>query len=284
MRESAILVALGAVLGLALSVLAARWVSTLLFGLSPSDPLTLGVSTAALGAVAACASYLPARRAARVSPMMALRDKGYDARLKSPDGRTYPLPHGDARFPFHRIPRTLPDGDSCIAATERSESAARQRASRNGGYGIIRGRVTDRETGQPLARVMVTLTSTVWREQTMSSAMMTSQTGIADDSSLTRNPPRRTITAADGRFELTRIPPGAYIVSFDASMTRGTRLDQSFGENAPRDPLKPGRRAPPIEIRNGETRENIDVALWRAFAIEGRVLDDAGEPVANTDV
>ena len=42
MRESAILVALGAVLGLALSVLAARWVSTLLFGLSPGDPLTLG--------------------------------------------------------------------------------------------------------------------------------------------------------------------------------------------------------------------------------------------------
>ena len=64
LRESAILVALGAVLGLALSVLAARWVSTLLFGLSPGDPLTLAVSAAALGAAAACASYLPARRAA----------------------------------------------------------------------------------------------------------------------------------------------------------------------------------------------------------------------------
>jgi ABC-type antimicrobial peptide transport system permease subunit len=74
MRESAILVALGAVLGLGLSVLAARWVSTLLFGLNPGDPLTLGVSAAALAVVAACASYLPARRAARVSPMMALRE------------------------------------------------------------------------------------------------------------------------------------------------------------------------------------------------------------------
>jgi len=74
MRESAILVALGAVLGLALSVLAARWVSTLLFGLTPGDPLTLAVSSAALGVAAACASYLPARRAARVSPMMALRE------------------------------------------------------------------------------------------------------------------------------------------------------------------------------------------------------------------
>ena len=74
MRESAILVALGAVLGLALSVLAARWVSALLFGLTPGDPLTLGVSAAALGVAAAGASYLPARRAARVSPMMALRE------------------------------------------------------------------------------------------------------------------------------------------------------------------------------------------------------------------
>jgi putative ABC transport system permease protein len=74
MRESAVLVALGAVLGLGLSVLAARWVSTLLFGLTPGDPLTLGLSALALGVVAACASYLPARRAARVSPMVALRE------------------------------------------------------------------------------------------------------------------------------------------------------------------------------------------------------------------
>jgi putative ABC transport system permease protein len=74
MGESAILVALGTVVGLVLSVLAARWVSTLLFGLTPGDPLTLGLSTAALALVAACASYLPARRAARVSPMLALRE------------------------------------------------------------------------------------------------------------------------------------------------------------------------------------------------------------------
>jgi protocatechuate 3,4-dioxygenase beta subunit len=151
------------------------------------------------------------------------------------------------------------------------------------GTGIIRGRVTDRETGQPLERVLVTLMSTVWREQ-MSSAMMIAQTGIADDSGMRHNQPRWTTTSADGRFEFKQIPPGAYRVSFDASMTRGTHLDQSFGESAPRDPLKPGRRVPPIELQNGETRENVDAALWRAFAVEGRVVDDAGEPVANADV
>src|SRR5262245_28777236 len=69
------------------------------------------------------------------------------------------------------------------------------------GTGIVRGQVTDRETGQPLARVMVTLTSAVWREQAMSSSMMMSQTVAADDSSMRQNQPRRTMTAADGRYE-----------------------------------------------------------------------------------
>jgi ABC-type antimicrobial peptide transport system permease subunit len=65
MRESAILVALGAVLGLALSVLAARWVSMLLFGLTPGDPLTLAGSAAALGVMTAYA--IPARSAGGAS-------------------------------------------------------------------------------------------------------------------------------------------------------------------------------------------------------------------------
>jgi protocatechuate 3,4-dioxygenase beta subunit len=148
----------------------------------------------------------------------------------------------------------------------------------------VSGRVTDRETGQPLGRVMVTLISTAWRDQAMSSSAMIAQTGIADDSGLRQNQPRYTVTAADGRFEFKQVLPGAYTVSFQASISRGTHLDQSFGESGPRDPLKPGRRVPPIELRDGETRENVDIALWRAFAVEGRVVDDAGEPIANADV
>src|SRR4029453_1262952 len=111
-------------------------------------------------------------------------------------------------------------------------------------------------------RVMVTLLSSVWREQAMASAAMMSQTGIADDASVRQNRPRTTVTAADGRFEFKQVPAGAYTVSFSATMTRGTHLDQSFGESGPRDPLKPGNRVPPIELRDGETRENVNVALW----------------------
>jgi hypothetical protein len=117
---------------------------------------------------------------------------------------------------------------------------------------------------------MVTLISTAWRDQAMSSSAMIAQTGIADDLTLSQNEPRHTVTAADGRFGFKQVPPGAYTVSFQASMSRGTHLDQSFGESGPRDPLKPGKRVPPIELRDGETRENVDIALWRAFAVEAR--------------
>jgi ABC-type antimicrobial peptide transport system permease subunit len=47
----------------------------MLFGLKPYDPLTISLSAVALTAVAILASYLPARRAARLDPMTALRDE-----------------------------------------------------------------------------------------------------------------------------------------------------------------------------------------------------------------
>ena len=75
MRESAILVALGIVAGAALAIYGARQASSLLFGLEPGDPSTLALSIAGLASVAAIASYLPAHRAARVDPTIALRQE-----------------------------------------------------------------------------------------------------------------------------------------------------------------------------------------------------------------
>jgi putative ABC transport system permease protein len=49
-----------------------RLVGSLLFDLAPTDPLSIGLAMAALSAVSALAGYLPARRAARVDPMIAL--------------------------------------------------------------------------------------------------------------------------------------------------------------------------------------------------------------------
>jgi putative ABC transport system permease protein len=67
------LVAVGVGLGLPLVWAASRWVRTLLFGVSPADPLAAGGSIAVLVAAALAAAYLPARRAARTDPLVALR-------------------------------------------------------------------------------------------------------------------------------------------------------------------------------------------------------------------
>jgi predicted permease len=73
LRESLTLVCLGVAVGLAAAYGASRLVATMLFGLSPTDPLTYGAVAALLIAVALLASLLPARRASLLDPMTALR-------------------------------------------------------------------------------------------------------------------------------------------------------------------------------------------------------------------
>jgi predicted permease len=72
MRESMILVALGVTAGVVIAISASSLVATLLFGLPPRDPGTLVTSVVVMVAVSALAGYLPARRASRVDPMVAL--------------------------------------------------------------------------------------------------------------------------------------------------------------------------------------------------------------------
>jgi putative ABC transport system permease protein len=69
------LLAIGIVIGTALAVLGARSAAALLYQLQPWDPLTLTMSAAVLGSVALAASFLPALRAARATPTIALREE-----------------------------------------------------------------------------------------------------------------------------------------------------------------------------------------------------------------
>jgi len=73
LKESLLLVGIGLALGVPAALLAARLVSTQLFGVNPTDPLTLLTAALSLTVVAASAGYLPARRASRVNPLIALR-------------------------------------------------------------------------------------------------------------------------------------------------------------------------------------------------------------------
>jgi ABC-type antimicrobial peptide transport system permease subunit len=72
-RESAAVVGVGLALGVAGALVSARFIEGLLFGVGPSDPLALAAALLVLAAVAAIATLLPARRAARVDPAVALR-------------------------------------------------------------------------------------------------------------------------------------------------------------------------------------------------------------------
>jgi ABC-type antimicrobial peptide transport system permease subunit len=72
-REAFALVFLGIVVGLPVALAAGRLVANQLYGVKASDPLTFSAAVGVLLAVASFAAYLPAWRASRVDPMMALR-------------------------------------------------------------------------------------------------------------------------------------------------------------------------------------------------------------------
>jgi ABC-type antimicrobial peptide transport system permease subunit len=73
LRDGMLPVLGGAALGAVIGLLSSKLLSSLLFGVSPSDPLVFVGAVVTLAGVAFLANLLPARRAARVDPMVALR-------------------------------------------------------------------------------------------------------------------------------------------------------------------------------------------------------------------
>jgi putative ABC transport system permease protein len=75
LRETVSLLLVGVAIGLVLALFSARVITAMLFGLKPTDALTYVLAVASLSGMAALASFLPARRAARLDPMVALRNE-----------------------------------------------------------------------------------------------------------------------------------------------------------------------------------------------------------------
>jgi ABC-type antimicrobial peptide transport system permease subunit len=75
LRETLALAARGIVCGLPVALVAPRLLAGFLYGVKPGDPIVLTTSVGFLLATAAIAGYIPARRAARIDPVVALRDE-----------------------------------------------------------------------------------------------------------------------------------------------------------------------------------------------------------------
>jgi ABC-type antimicrobial peptide transport system permease subunit len=73
MREVLVLVGSGIALGLVSAFAASKIVASQLYGVAATDPLTIAAAAAVLAGVAMVAGYVPARRATRVNPVLALR-------------------------------------------------------------------------------------------------------------------------------------------------------------------------------------------------------------------
>ncbi len=73
LRQGMALAAIGLALGLVLAIGSTRLVGALLYGVNPNDPIVFGLVTVLLGAAAFAACYLPARRALKIDPVIALR-------------------------------------------------------------------------------------------------------------------------------------------------------------------------------------------------------------------
>ncbi len=73
LRQGGLVTLVGVTVGLAAAIGLTRFMSTLLYGVGPADPMTYTVAAALVGVIALLATYLPARRAMRIDPMIAMR-------------------------------------------------------------------------------------------------------------------------------------------------------------------------------------------------------------------
>lgn len=73
LRDSILLIAAGLAVGFPLAMAGTRWIKNFLFGVPAADPLAIASAVVLIATLALLAGYLPARRAAKIDPMLAIR-------------------------------------------------------------------------------------------------------------------------------------------------------------------------------------------------------------------
>lgn len=131
------------------------------------------------------------------------------------------------------------------------------------GTAVLGGRVTDRDTGAALADVTVVL-------QAMGGS------GPQEG--------RFTRTGDDGRYRFAEVAAGSYILAADTGEHRPTHILQNYGDPSFQSMYGLRAKPKPVAVKEGEVRDNLHIAMWRALAIAGTVVTAAGEPMANIPV
>jgi len=137
--------------------------------------------------------------------------------------------------------------------------------------GAISGRVYAAATGAPIQGAVVSLAVDASLDPDSPAVLQLPFTGRPE-----RGP--TAVTDAFGRFRVDAVLPGTYRLVVRPGGYRGRYLAMSHGAARANDT---GR---PISIRGGEEIRNADVGLTTASAIEGRVVDEAGEPLSRIPV
>jgi len=117
------------------------------------------------------------------------------------------------------------------------------------GTGRIKGRLVAADTGNPVRRAQVRLSG-------------------ADVL------PKSVATDNEGRFEFKDLPAGAFTIN----ASKSGYVAVNYGQKRP---FEPGR---PIELVEGQSVENADITLPKGSVISGRIMDEFGDPVADTQV
>lgn len=157
-------------------------------------------------------------------------------------------------------------GPSAVTLQTAAQAPPRDPArAPSSGTASVRGMVVDEPSGVPIGGARVT---------------------IAAAAGISLNPwgaqpfHLETTSGDDGRFELNGLPAGDFIVRAAPGEMRATHLPRIVGQES--SSLFP--TGPSLTLASGEEEADMRIALPRALAIEGRVLNESGEPMAGVSV